>query len=265
MTNTLRDLYAEHEGYVSDKWEAYFPVYERWLSPYRALPVRLLEVGVQNGGSLALWAKFFPNALQIVGCDIVPKCGELTFSDARVQVVVGDVNLASTRQALASVSPGFDIVIDDGSHRSRDIVKTFLHMYPLLAPGGLYVAEDLHCSYWSRWGGGLWRRDAAMEFFKTMADVVNVQSWGAELPGSMRVAHNRGASHQKFRVGDFTDLESVAFYNSMCVIAKGHQRNNIGGRVLAGQNAPVYAALPEAGSPLGVPRQPRTAKKLNLK
>jgi len=98
-----------------------------------------------------------------------------------------------------------------------------------------------------------------------MADVVNVQSWGVELPEALRMAHNRGTSHHRFRVGDFTDLESVAFYNSMCVIAKGYQRNNIGVRVLAGQNAPVYAALPEAGSPLGVPRQPRTAKKLNLK
>ena len=65
MTSDLRQLYADHSGFVSDKWEAYFPVYERWLALYRQQPIRLLEVGVQNGGSLAVWGQYFSFAEKI--------------------------------------------------------------------------------------------------------------------------------------------------------------------------------------------------------
>ena len=45
---SLRTLYAEHQGKVSDKWELYLDVYERILAPWRERPVTLVEVGVQN-------------------------------------------------------------------------------------------------------------------------------------------------------------------------------------------------------------------------
>ena len=53
-SNTLTHLYDSHTQNVSDKWNIYLSKYEDVFSPYRELPVRLLEIGIQNGGSLQI-------------------------------------------------------------------------------------------------------------------------------------------------------------------------------------------------------------------
>ena len=256
MNPTVSALYAEHHGYVSDKWASYLPVYDRWFASYQHAPIRLLEVGVQNGGSLQIWAKYFANAKKIVGCDINPGCAQLEFDDARVALVLGDVKAAAVREQIAAHSEGYDIIIDDGSHKNADIVQTFKHFYARLAPGGIYVVEDLHCSYWSRWHGGLMRADTAMAFFKRLTDVVNLESWGVTL-------NNKTLGGLK--PADYADIESISFYNSMCLIVKGHAANSIGGRVVAGDVALVQPALPKPGSAMPVPFQKKTFRKLKLK
>ncbi|TIN50291.1 MAG: class I SAM-dependent methyltransferase, partial [Mesorhizobium sp.] len=64
---------------MSDKWSIYLSTYDHIFSEYRDRPVRILEVGVQNGGSLEIWQKYFPNAEIIVGCDVNLACGNLVF------------------------------------------------------------------------------------------------------------------------------------------------------------------------------------------
>lgn len=54
---TLQQLYQEHHGKVSDKWSLYLAEYDRLLSPYRERAVNLLEIGIQNGGSLEIWTR----------------------------------------------------------------------------------------------------------------------------------------------------------------------------------------------------------------
>ncbi|MBX6392006.1 MAG: hypothetical protein IRY96_00920, partial [Burkholderiales bacterium] len=86
----LYDLYRSHRGKVTDKWSSYLEVYNRLFTLFRPLPVRLLEIGVQNGGSLEVWAKYFPNAELIVGCDIDLECAHLRYADPRIAVVMAD-------------------------------------------------------------------------------------------------------------------------------------------------------------------------------
>jgi SAM-dependent methyltransferase len=265
MNQTVSRLYAEHIGFVSDKWASYLPVYDRWFAIYQDAPISLLEVGVQNGGSLQIWAKYFANAKRIIGCDINPKCALLEFDDPRVALVLGDVKAAAVREQVLAHTEVYDIIIDDGSHKNADIIKTFKHFYARLAPGGIYVVEDLHCSYWSKWQGGLWRSDSAMEFFKSLTDVVNLESWGAKLLPANWVAKLKTKHHSRFKPADYADIESICFYNSMCLIVKGHGPNSIGGRVVAGEVALVHAALPKPGSAMPVPFQKKTFKKLKLK
>ena len=119
---TLRDLYATHAGKVSDKWSLYLDVYDAAFSRFRDRPIAFAEIGVQNGGSLELWARYFAQASILLGCDIDPKCGALAFADPRIAVVVGDVNTEATYRAILSRSPGFDVFIDDGGKRGRQHV-----------------------------------------------------------------------------------------------------------------------------------------------
>jgi len=69
---------------VSDKWTLYFSEHDRVLCKYRDKPVRLLEIGVQNGRSLEIWSQYFENGLLFVGCDVDPNCSVLHFDDPRI-------------------------------------------------------------------------------------------------------------------------------------------------------------------------------------
>ena len=155
MTNeTLAQIYIEHKGKVSDKWQLYLEEYDRLFSAYRTKPIRMLEIGIQNGGSLEIWPKYFPNGKKFIGCDVNPDCSRLRYDDSRIAVVIGNANSDSTQGAILQHSPEFDIVIDDGSHLSGDIVKSFAKYFPKIIDGGVFVAEDLHCSYWREFDGG---------------------------------------------------------------------------------------------------------------
>ncbi len=39
----------------------------------------------------------------------------------------------------------FDIIIDDGSHMNRDVIKSFELLFPLLNDNGIYIVEDTIC------------------------------------------------------------------------------------------------------------------------
>lgn len=55
MTNeTCRELFEAHEGRVVSNWNHYFEIYDQYLAKYRGKPVKMLEIGVADGGSLQL-------------------------------------------------------------------------------------------------------------------------------------------------------------------------------------------------------------------
>jgi len=240
---TLRELYAEHDGKVSDKWSLYFDEYERLLAPYRSRPVRILEIGVQNGGVLELWSRYFAEAKRIVGCDVNPDCGKLAYDDPRIALVVGDANLDETQQRIVSICDTFDVIIDDGSHRSSDIVRSFARWFPRLADGGLYIVEDLHCSYWKAFEGGLHDELSSIAFLKTLGDVISHEHWG--LPRT-RVDELRPFAERYGVAFDEHMLEhvhSVELVNSMAFLRKAAPaKNALGTRVVAGREASVGRA-----------------------
>src|ERR1700733_603821 len=151
----LTALFFSHEGKIVDKWEQYLAVYAcefaRFVS--RGLPVRLLEIGVQNGGSLELWSKYLPDGSDVIGLDIDPAVEKLRF-EGRIVAKIADVNDAARLDSLLGAEL-FDIIIDDGSHQSDDIVAAFRSLFNKLQPGGIFVVEDLHASYWGSPKGGL--------------------------------------------------------------------------------------------------------------
>lgn len=99
MKETLVDFYRHHKsGNVSDKWEIYLTEYDRIFLLFREALVDMLEIGVQNGGSLDIYAKYFTNAKNIIGCDINPKCADIKFTSQKITLVIGDINKNKTRQ-----------------------------------------------------------------------------------------------------------------------------------------------------------------------
>lgn len=236
-SNKLAFEYARHTGKVSFRWSSYIPVFDRNLMEFCDQPITMLEIGVLNGGSLELWSKYFCNAKLIVGCDTNPDCANLRFEDPRIHLVIGDATQEAVVEQLALISPAFDLIIDDGSHHSSDIIRSFAHIFPRLNDGGLYVIEDLHASYWQQYEGGLNHPYSSMTFLKRLADVINHEHWGVERP---RTELFDGISKHlgvRFDEHVLAGIHSVEFVNSMCLIRKKASiQNSLGRAVIAGDS-----------------------------
>src|SRR6185295_1187476 len=232
---TLEQFYADHVGKVSDKWSLYLNEYDRILGAYRNKPVRLLEIGIQNGGSLEIWSKYFPHAQKLVGCDINPGCAGLSYEDPRIAVVVRDANSDAAQAAILRHAPVFDVILDDGSHRSSDIVKSFARYFPHLTDDGVYIAEDLHCSYWEDFEGGLFDPFSSITFFKRLADVISHEHWGIE-KNSVDILSGIFSKYGfQMDAKVLQNVHSVEFINSMCVVRKAKsEQNRLGSRIIAG-------------------------------
>ena len=224
---TFKQLHKNQTGKISDKWTLYLDEYERQLSPYQRLPIRLLEVGIQNGGSLEIWAKYFPHAEKIIGCDINPQCKELTYDDDRIDVVVSDVNLDACEKKITDISPKFDVIIDDGSHKSGDIISTFGRYFKYLNNGGIYIVEDLHASYWEDFDGGLHSPYTSMSFFKRLLDILNHEHWRKSQSKLDYIKELSKKYSQNFNEADLSSLHSLEFVNSLCIIRKESAEKNI--------------------------------------
>ena len=235
MTQTLKERYKNHIGKISDKWEIYLDVYQRVFGKYVDRPINLFEIGIQNGGSLEIWAKHFPRAQHLVGCDIDPNCALLRYADPRIAVVVSNANSDSAEAQIAQYSATFDIIIDDGSHVSGDIIRSFARYFPRLAEDGVFIAEDLHCSYWREFDGGLFDPFSSIAFFKRLVDVTNHEHWGVGKTRSDVVCGFFAKYECVIEDRVLSTIHSVEFINSVCVVRKApRSANELGRRIFAG-------------------------------
>jgi hypothetical protein len=76
MNPTVRSLYETHDGLLYDKWSSYLDVYEETFSSFRDKPIRLLEIGVQNGGFASDLTQIFPKRTRdAILTRALPNCG----------------------------------------------------------------------------------------------------------------------------------------------------------------------------------------------
>lgn len=123
--------------------------YERYLAPFHDQPVKLLEIGIHDGASLRMWRDYFPKG-SIIGSDIKRSKQEL--AEGRIAVEIGDCGSDDFLRSIVETYAPFDIIVDDGSHLWKHQQTAFLRLFDALAPGGVFIIEDIHTSYHPRYG-----------------------------------------------------------------------------------------------------------------
>jgi hypothetical protein len=118
----------------------YLRHYEKLFAELRDEAFTLIEIGVFHGASARTWEKFFSRA-HIVGVDINPGCR--AYASDRITIEIGSQNDPAFLHRLVTTYPP-QVIIDDGSHQSYDVIFSFERLFPALEPGGIYVIEDLH-------------------------------------------------------------------------------------------------------------------------
>jgi cephalosporin hydroxylase len=135
------------KGSYHDYLEGYYR--KEFTSPERVTAV--LEIGVQNGGSLILWHEWFTNA-KIVGVDVTDAClnnyreASLGREFPRIEIVIADGYDKSVVDAHKDNS--YDYIIDDGPHTLESMKDAIELWMPKVKVGGKLIIEDLQHVEW---------------------------------------------------------------------------------------------------------------------
>lgn len=196
--------FMTNDDKVIHKWAHYFPVYEKHFSRWKNQSLVFWEVGVYGGGSLQMWQRYFgPNAI-IIGLDINNRCKE--HESPGIHVRIGD---QADTKFLASVIEEFgppDVLLDDASHHMDPTWKLFEFVYPQMPKNSVYMVEDMHTSYWPRWGGGVDVETSFINRSKKLIDELNAD-------------HSKGVIEPT----EFTrTTASISFYDSIVAFEKGN-------------------------------------------
>lgn len=150
--------------YYTDKGNTYFnshgytEIYDSYFKKLKNenRKVFILEIGVQRGYDLLMLNDYFDGNCEIYGIDIdLSTCrikDKLPENIHLIEMNGSNIDELATwynnsiKLNYDSVYhiPVFDLIIDDGSHRSEDIINTLIFFYDKLSNNGLYIIEDLH-------------------------------------------------------------------------------------------------------------------------
>jgi hypothetical protein len=180
---TLDDLAIKHGADKSTITHGYTPIYERFFQPLRNKELSLIEIGFggyhfpeRGGAGARMWADYFHRG-KIVTLDLYDKH---PLNHERIKFYKGAQDDSTFLRNVVEIEGAPDIIVDDGSHISPLTIESFRILFPMLKPGGWYVIEDLHASYWdvpatdgTDFKGGINNPNAILNFLKALVDSLN--------------------------------------------------------------------------------------------
>lgn len=204
-----------------DKFEHYFPLYEHWFSRFIDKAPKILEIGVQYGGSAELWRSFFGEGTTVHGVDLHPLCEETDYLKLYLGDQ-GDPRFWKTHFIDRNIAD-FDLIIDDGSHENPHQIVTLIVTYNLLKNGGIYWCEDTHTSYYRGVrvsDGGYKNPKSFIEFSKNLIDVLHEH----HTHYAIGYGPTPGGPHVEPKLMEiFSKMQGIHFYDSAVVIEKGER------------------------------------------
>ena len=205
--NDLEKYFRNNKDRLIHKWIHYFDVYDRHFARFRNKEIVILEIGVSHGGSLQMWKSYFGPDAKIYGIDINPSCKAL--EEENIQIFIGSQSDKKFLKEVKAKIPPIDILIDDGGHTMEQQIVSFEVLFDHVRNDGVYLCEDLHTSYWPKFGGGYKREGSFIEYSKNFIDQLNAYH-----------SKQRGLKVNKFT----KNVDSIHYYDSILVLEKKQRR-----------------------------------------
>jgi cephalosporin hydroxylase len=129
---------------------SYLETYEHLFQNKKNTAQNILEIGVQEGGSIKLWYDYFKNAT-IYGLDIRKIKDIWPELKNKPRIKLGcfdayDSNFVENQMKPLNVK--FDIMIDDGPHTLESMISFIEYYLPMLSDDGIFVIEDVQSFDW---------------------------------------------------------------------------------------------------------------------
>jgi predicted O-methyltransferase YrrM len=113
-------------------------------------PKNILEIGVEDGGSLNVWAEFASPDMNYIGVDINPDILKINRSNngQKAVFICQDSKLPETKDRVVSKLNGetVDFLFIDGGHDYETVASDFEMYSPLVRPGGIIALHDIDTS-----------------------------------------------------------------------------------------------------------------------
>lgn len=180
---TLDELAIRHGTDKSSLHHNYCHIYEQYFKHLQHEPILFVTVGVggyeypdRGGQCLRMWREWFTKA-RIIGIDLYKK----DFAIPGVEIM----QCSQDNPYMADICRGANIFIDDGAHTSLLTLRTFNIVWPVLSSAGIYVIEDVECSYgnYGNWADAAplhdYKYPTPVNMCRGFIDVVNAQYSGA--------------------------------------------------------------------------------------
>lgn len=129
---------------------SYLETYEALFHKKRATTLNVLEIGVQDGGSIKLWHDYFPNAT-VYGLDIrkIRDMWDVLKNKPRIKLGCFDAYDQTVFDTqIATLNTKFDILIDDGPHTLESMFFFIDNYCKMLSDDGILVIEDVQSIDW---------------------------------------------------------------------------------------------------------------------
>ena len=142
---SLDTIFKKYDTDKNSFFHNYTRQYESLFNDFREKPIKYLEIGVYNGGSIKAFREVFNNSTCILGLDIDNRCKIYENNNNNIFVEIGNATDDKFIKMITDKYGSFDIILDDGSHNNIDVIKSFELLFPLLNDNGLYIIEDTIC------------------------------------------------------------------------------------------------------------------------
>jgi len=194
----------------------YFPLYEKHL------PEKVddfLEIGIAMGISIWMFRDYYNGIGNFHAMNYQfthQNEGVIRMSELEKTGIICYDGLQQDTEFLSTIKTQFDVIVEDGSHRSDHQSITFKHLFNNnLKPGGLYVLEDLHCCRGDFWWGECDGYDNTMlALFENFKGVNNLDLFTYK---PIKTKRKEIKSNQFFTESEYADLvssvKSIYLYN----------------------------------------------------
>jgi hypothetical protein len=129
----------------SIKWSNYFDIYEDLFKKFINKKIKIVEIGIGDGGSLFMWKNFFGQKAKIIGIEQNPNAKKL--EKHGFQIFIGDQSNPNFWKNFFKKVGKIDILIDDGGHTNLQQITTLMESIQNINDGGMIVVEDTHTSF----------------------------------------------------------------------------------------------------------------------
>ena len=221
------------------KLKHYFSIYEEQFEKYKDKPINFFEIGINKGGDLQIWHKYFTKLNKIYAADINENCKSLEKILPNTTVFIGDQGNNSFLEMLSNNVEDIDILLDDGGHQFHQQINSFKILFKKIKDDGLYLIEDTHSSYDNYanlypkdnvYGGGIGKKNTTIEFFKNLVDELTawayIKEHGVCPESGVPLANTWFEFIKKYNLKETEmdyfrqNIHSITFYDSIIAIKK---------------------------------------------